>query len=259
MPFLLGDEMNGKFYTYLHCRPDGTPFYVGKGFGNRAYNLSRRNPHHRNIIVKYGKENIRVIIFPCQSEQQALDDEVMKIAQLRREGYTLCNQTDGGDGVSNPTAEVRAKIATGQKGKVRSAEHSAKLAASNTGKTYSAEYCANMSVTQKRRYENPSERKKSSIAMKLACSTPVARERKSNSSREMWSNKTYREKKIASLRATNPKGEACPWAKVTAKDVQAIREERASGVPLLEVAKKYGISQPSVSGIANRKTWKSIP
>jgi len=247
-----------QFYTYLHCRPDGTPFYVGKGFGGRAHNLTRRNPHHRNIIVKHGKENIWVFVFPCDSEYQALSDEVRQIAQLRREGYALCNQTDGGDGVSNPTAEVRAKIATGQKGKARSAEHSAKLAASNTGKIISLSHRENLSIANKRRYESQEVRNKQSEIMKRVCADPSERQRKSSASRRMWENKDYREKKIAELSLSNPKGEACSWSKVTAKDVLAIRAERASGIPLVEVAKKYNISQQTVSEIANRRTWKHI-
>jgi hypothetical protein len=90
-----------EFYTYLHCRPDGTPFYVGKGFGNRAYHIERnRNPHHRHIVAKYGAMNIRVYIFECDSETQALTDEIHQIAQLRAEGHNLANITNGGDGVS---------------------------------------------------------------------------------------------------------------------------------------------------------------
>ena len=28
--------MDKQFYTYLHCKPDGTPFYVGKGHDARG-------------------------------------------------------------------------------------------------------------------------------------------------------------------------------------------------------------------------------
>jgi hypothetical protein len=36
-----------QFYTYLHCKPDGTPFYVGKGSGKRSNFMYDRNPHHQ--------------------------------------------------------------------------------------------------------------------------------------------------------------------------------------------------------------------
>ena len=33
---LFNHNVSGGFYLYLHCRPDGAPFYVGKGRGRRA-------------------------------------------------------------------------------------------------------------------------------------------------------------------------------------------------------------------------------
>ena len=90
-----------QFYTYLHCKPNGNPFYVGKGSGNRGYSLTGgRNQYYKRIIAKYGKENIGVFIFPCIDEEQAFADEIQQIFQLRREGYELCNNTNGGEGVS---------------------------------------------------------------------------------------------------------------------------------------------------------------
>jgi NUMOD3 motif len=91
-----------QFYTYLHCKPNGDPFYVGKGRRNRAYQLfdSRRSKFHMNIIRKHGAENIGIFIFPCESEDQAFADEVQQIAQLRAEGFELANFTDGGEGHS---------------------------------------------------------------------------------------------------------------------------------------------------------------
>lgn len=101
------------FYVYLHCKPDGTPFYVGKGQGNRYREFSKgRNPHHKRIVAKYGKAQIRVAVFPCASESEALEDEKLHIAQLRAEGYELANITDGGDGVCGLvfSDDARAKI-----------------------------------------------------------------------------------------------------------------------------------------------------
>ncbi len=103
-----------EFYTYIHCRPDDTPFYVGKGSGRRSHYFSRtiRSVYHGNIVSKYGVENIGVFVFPCDSEQQAFDDERQQIAQLIRDGYKLCNMTEGGEGTSGYVldAEIRTII-----------------------------------------------------------------------------------------------------------------------------------------------------
>jgi len=139
-----------EFYTYLHCKPDGTPFYVGKGSGRRAYDFSsKRNQHHKNIIVKYKAENVLVFVFNCDSEQQALVDEVQQIAQLRHYGYDLCNKTDGGEGVS---------------GLKHSEASRKKMSLSGTGHKHTQETKEKISATQKGRIFTPETRAKISIS-----------------------------------------------------------------------------------------------
>lgn len=105
-----------KFYTYLHCKPNGDPFYVGKGNGKRSHDFTcGRNQHHKNIVAKYGKENVGVFVFDCDSEAQALADEVQQIAQLREEGYELCNMTDGGEGASGFKHQAKKNISAARK------------------------------------------------------------------------------------------------------------------------------------------------
>lgn len=162
---------NTSFYTYLHCRPDGSPFYVGKGTGYRSRDLkSRRNRHYKSIIAKYGRENIGVYVFPCESEEQAFKDEIQQIAQLRRDGYELCNYTNGGEGSSGcvPSEATRAKLSAVQKGRKFSDEHRAKLSAAMTGKKRklrSAEHCAKMSAVLKGKPKSAEQCAKMSAAM----------------------------------------------------------------------------------------------
>lgn len=89
-----------QFYVYIHKKPDGTPFYVGKGAGNRAYQFAKRTQWHKNIVAKYGKENIIIEITHCIDEDQAFDLEKVYIKQLRDSGICLVNLTDGGEGVT---------------------------------------------------------------------------------------------------------------------------------------------------------------
>lgn len=139
-----------SYYTYLHCKLSGDPFYVGKGHGSRAFSLKKRSNHHKRIVAKYG---ILIFVFPCTSEQEALDNEIQQIAQLKYDGYELCNQTDGGEGLVNPSLEVRERLAqaargnTYRRGKKCSPETCAKISAIQTGKKQSPETCAKRSVS----------------------------------------------------------------------------------------------------------------
>lgn len=105
-----------EFYTYIHAKPDGSIFYVGKGCGGRSHMLTQRSQHHRRMIKKYG---VRIFVFPCESEEQAFADEIQQIAQLRAEGFELVNRTDGGDGTSGyrHTDEAKAKVSKAQTGR----------------------------------------------------------------------------------------------------------------------------------------------
>lgn len=116
-----------QFYVYIHKKPDGTPFYVGKGTGNRAYQFSKRTQWHKNIVAKYGKENIIVQIINCVNESQAFDLEKIYIKQFKIDGVQLVNLTDGGEGVSGlvrgePTEEHKRKNGDARRGKKQSEE-----------------------------------------------------------------------------------------------------------------------------------------
>lgn len=90
-----------QFYVYIHKKPDGTPFYVGKSSTDRHKTIWRKhNKWHTRIVEKYGPENIIVEVTQCQSEANAFELEKIYIKQLRQDGCDLVNVTDGGEGVS---------------------------------------------------------------------------------------------------------------------------------------------------------------
>jgi hypothetical protein len=146
-----GDLMHKQFYVYIHKKPDGTPFYVGKGTGNRAYQFSKRTQWHKNIVAKYRKENIIVQIINCINESQAFDLEKIYIKQFKMDGIQLVNLTDGGEGSSGykpteetkkklkKTPEQRAVLSELAKGRTQSEETKAKRIASMIGATRSEE------------------------------------------------------------------------------------------------------------------------
>jgi len=139
-----------RFYVYILSRPDGTPFYVGKGQAERIIEHERearlgRRGHKISIIRKIwngGGEVLYRIDGHFSEEQDAFAAEKRIIAAIGRikNGGPLVNQTDGGDGVSGfsqvITPEMRAKISASLTGKKKSPEHVAKVAAKRRGCTH---------------------------------------------------------------------------------------------------------------------------
>jgi hypothetical protein len=125
------------FYTYFWLRYDGTPYYIGKGQGKRAFGVGG----HR---VNPPKDKAYILIQMHPSERAALDAEIFFIAYYgRKDLHTGClrNQTNGGDkGASGLSSEVRAKMGVihlGNKnslGRKASAETCAKISAAKLGK-----------------------------------------------------------------------------------------------------------------------------
>lgn len=107
-----------SFYVYVHSRlSSGEPFYVGKGAGQRVYEHRGRSEHWKRIVAKDGG---RYITFVARNlnEEFALLLECELIDHYRRFGVKLCNQTDGGDGMSGyrMTPEQRANQSRAQRG-----------------------------------------------------------------------------------------------------------------------------------------------
>jgi hypothetical protein len=65
------------FYTYLWLRQDGTPYYVGKGKGNRAY---RKAGH----TVPCPKDRTHILMQYWESEDEAFAVEKWWIALFGR-------------------------------------------------------------------------------------------------------------------------------------------------------------------------------
>jgi hypothetical protein len=131
-----------QFYVYLHCKPGGDPFYVGKGcdtWAKRSHDLVRaRSRYHNNVVAKYGAENIEILVFNSNSEKEAFETEIKWIKVLRDAGYKLVNLTNGGEGPSGCVVSSATR-----------AKHSARQKETWTGRKHTAETKCKMSARLK--------------------------------------------------------------------------------------------------------------
>ena len=81
------------FYTYAYLREDGTPYYVGKGSGNRI--------HHSRHNVQLPPRDRRIYLKQHLTEDEAFKHEIYMIAVYGRKDVgtgILRNFADGGVG-----------------------------------------------------------------------------------------------------------------------------------------------------------------
>ena len=151
------------YYTYAYLREDKTPYYIGKGTGDRLYKKGSRvfaPPKDKSRII-YLKQNL--------TEAEAFKHEIYMIDVLGRKDLgtgILRNRTNGGEGPSgwvpseetrrkmsesskNPSEETRRKISEAQKGHTVSEESKKKMSEAQKGKTTSEETRKRMSEAKK--------------------------------------------------------------------------------------------------------------
>jgi len=100
-----------RFYVYAYLRTDGTPYYIGKGLGRRAWASHRRAGQE---LRPESKEQI-VLLIQGLTEECAFQWE-RDLIELLRDSSALENRTSGGQGCSNPSAETRMKISAARLG-----------------------------------------------------------------------------------------------------------------------------------------------
>lgn len=121
------------YYTYAYLHENKTPYYIGKGKGNRLYKSNKRK-------IKPPKDKSRIIFLKQNlTEKEAFKHEIYMIAVFGRKDLgtgILHNRTNGGEGASGAirSLEFKEKLRILNKNKTLSKEHKEKLKAANIGK-----------------------------------------------------------------------------------------------------------------------------
>ena len=181
------DNKNREFYVYAHIRLDRMEtFYIGKGKGNRAYELER-NEHHDNISNMCGHAVLIIKDNLTENEAYWLERYIIEYCVFELgygidiEGYKdydhklphLTNMNWGGRGGKSGvklSEEHKQKIGEGNKGKKCSEEKKRKIGEANSealkGRQLSEEHKQNLSKALKGRQFSEEHKQNLSEALK---------------------------------------------------------------------------------------------
>jgi len=169
--------MDNFFYTYAYLREDKTPYYIGKGYGDRS-----RRKHKKQKIKVPPSERI-LILKQNLTEADAFRHEVYMIAILGRKDKgtgILRNRTDGGEGATGRivSPESRRRIGlkvsaslignTRKRGKKEKEETRIKKSIAHTGMRATEEHRQNISLSLKGKEKTEEHKKKLSEAKRGA-------------------------------------------------------------------------------------------
>ena len=159
-----------RFYVYAYLRSKDsehgkrlTPYYIGKGQGNRAFSTKGRRaptPKDKNYIA-FIQEGL--------TEPEAFALEIYSIALYGRIDIgtgILRNMTDGGEGGSGISEETRKRRGAARAGKLHSKESRQKMSLARKGQKFSEETRQKISQGLTGRVCTESTRKKISLANK---------------------------------------------------------------------------------------------
>jgi hypothetical protein len=183
----ISQENNFIFYVYAYLRKDGSPYYIGKGKDNRAFDSRRKNyPNSPNRVV---------IIESNLSELGAFALERRYIRWYgRKDNGTgiLRNLTDGGEGGTGCviSEEHKRKLSVAKKGISFSETHKNNLSISHKGNQQSAKTRLKISESTKGRVVSKETRTKISNKNKLKIRSEEEKLHLSNLNKDkiLWNN-----------------------------------------------------------------------
>ena len=234
-------DNNITFFVYALCKPNGSPFYIGKGKRRQRpsdHLREARNGHHcyrchtiRHIWADGGNPH-PIILYRTPDEQDAYRMECALIAAIGRD--LLTNATDGGEGQSGRVGELNAGSKLTYE---RVRELRCRYAEETTPiKTLAADFGISVGlveqvVSQRRWGKDPS--------------MPTKRDPQIGAANSR-----------ANRNPNSPKGEQQRDAKLTWKKAAEIRTRYAtSGISTVEIARHYDITPRVVHKVLTNKGW----
>lgn len=142
--------MDGDYYVYVLKRSDGSPFYVGKGKGDRInmheWKAKRGDVSHRSRIIRkewslgrtIQKEKIAIRL--SHDQAVSLEKNLIEKFGRRNKGGPLVNLTDGGEGTPGHrhSKDTRKKMSEKRKNRPPSSQETRmKMRESSIGKKVS--------------------------------------------------------------------------------------------------------------------------
>lgn len=256
------------FYVYVLARPNGEIFYVGKGQDRRLTNhtqpwVCENEKNYKQRVVnkilaagdfpKYGIDSFH------REEDSVFARERELIALFGRKHLT--NLTDGGEGLSNPTDEVRERKRSMMRSRMMDIEHRAKAVGALLSKDVRAKSAAAIKdywskpssiemakVRNKKRCERPEELARMHRMREEYWNTDISREEASRRAQDRWKDEELRERMTANIAARSRTPEFRAWASENGKKVGAmphVKEAKAR-------ATKERMADPSQVAIAQR-------
>lgn len=141
--------------------------YIGKTIRPLEARLSQHVRYARAANKRTHKDNW-ILSLPAPPEIELLDEvegdgcgeEIAMIGIARALGARITNGTTGGEGTTGMSAESRARIGAGQRGRVRSTEEREKIRRAKSGKALSQEARRKMSEARRGVKKSPEHAKK---------------------------------------------------------------------------------------------------
>lgn len=209
------------FYVYGLLRTNGTPFYIGKGKGDRMFrHVAEARRGHRchkcntiRKIIRSGGTVRYMTFWSGTDELLAFEQEKYWIAFFGVD--TLTNGTHGGDGFT-PDEDARKRMRVAALRRSANPSYRQKLSAANRRRWGDADYHQYMKAK-----------------LQTIAQTPEMRSAQSERSKENWRNPEYRKKvsdSIARYHAQNPKTPARHRRQKPRKSPDEVLLSRLNGI-----------------------------